>query len=138
MMLGARARSERIGLCIEVGEHRLKTICMVALQLLVHSWGLIIRNVKPENNATRLDVDYSAIYVFNFGMARLYEDPTTKEHIPHQEGLVGVGSARYASYNAHIGRELSRRDDLEALGNSFSACLRTAFHGRVSVLRASK
>jgi len=114
------------------GRLSLKTVCMLALQLLatiefIHSRGLIVRDVKPENCATGIDVNYSIVYIFDFGLAKLYTDPSTGTHIPYREGLVGIGSARYASYNAHFGREVSRRDDLEALGNS----LLYLFHGRL-------
>ncbi|EMD34939.1 hypothetical protein CERSUDRAFT_157667 [Gelatoporia subvermispora B] len=105
------------------GRLSMKTICMLALQLIdiiefVHSRGLIIRDIKPENCATGTDIDCSIVYMFDFGMAKLYQDPVTKKHIPYREGFIGTGTARYASHNAHFGRELSRRDDIEMLGHS--------------------
>ncbi|OCH90151.1 hypothetical protein OBBRIDRAFT_625409 [Obba rivulosa] len=92
---------------------------------IVHSRELMIRDVKPENCATGLDVGFDSVHVFDFGPAKLYEDPNTKKHIPYRDSLAFVGTARYASYNASLGRELSHRDGLEALGNS----LLYLFHG---------
>jgi hypothetical protein len=54
-------------------------------------------------------------HVIDFGLAKSYI--IDNKHICYKSGKGLVGTARYASMNAHLGKELSRRDDLEALGN---------------------
>ena len=68
----------------------------------------------------------SVIHVVDFGLAKRYYSSQLREHIPYRtdEGL--VGTARYASVNAHLGIELSRRDDMEALGNAMIYFLKGA------------
>ncbi|KAI0321749.1 kinase-like domain-containing protein [Amylostereum chailletii] len=115
------------------GRFSLKTISMLALQMLnrvefVHSRGLILRDIKPENFAMGLDEDnVSTVYLFDFGLAKLFEHPVTHEHIPYRVNRDGMGTPRYCSYNMDLGRDQSRRDDLEALGNT----LLFFYHGRL-------
>ena len=121
-----------------------KTTVLLAKQMIerlrdIHNRDLIYRDIKPDNFLISQYQRYQSsvkkccisskndpnlVYVVDFGMAKQYRDPLTKQHIPYRERKSLSGTARYMSINTHLGREQSRRDDLESLGHVFFYFLR--------------
>ena len=97
-----------------------KDFVQIGVQMLerlesVHEQCYIHRDIKPENFTLGIGPGKDTVYLIDFGLAKKYCDMKTKQHVPYRENKSMTGTARYASVNAHLGLEQSRRDDLEAL-----------------------
>uniref|UniRef100_M4CQF6 non-specific serine/threonine protein kinase n=1 Tax=Brassica campestris TaxID=3711 RepID=M4CQF6_BRACM len=78
-----------------------------------HMKGFVHGDVKPENFLLGQPgtADEKKLYLIDLGLASKWKDSHSGLH-----GIViSVGTIRYASVNAHLGRTGSRRDDLESL-----------------------
>mmetsp|Transcript_9534 Transcript_9534/g.18513 ORF Transcript_9534/g.18513 Transcript_9534/m.18513 type:complete len:337 (+) Transcript_9534:967-1977(+) len=99
----------------------LKSVLMIADQMIsrleyIHSKHFLHRDVKPDNFTMGLGPKAHLVYVIDFGLAKRFYDPKTRQHIPYKEGKNLTGTARYASLCTHLGIEQARRDDMESLG----------------------
>lgn len=100
----------------------LKTVLLIAIQMVkliqkVHEERIIHRDIKPDNfliGCTESTKDN--VYIIDFGLAKCYRN-SEGEHIPYRDGKNLTGTARYASIATHLGKEQSRRDDLETIGH---------------------
>ena len=99
----------------------MKTVLMVADQMIarveyVHTKNFIHRDIKPDNFLMGIGGHCNKLFLIDFGLAKKYRDSRTRLHIQYREDKNLTGTARYASINAHLGIEQSRRDDMESLG----------------------
>ena len=99
----------------------LKTVLQLVDQMIprieyVHNKNFIHRDIKPDNFLMGTHRQCNKLFIIDYGLAKKYRDPRSRTHIPYKEGKSLTGTARYASINAHLGVEQSRRDDLESLG----------------------
>ncbi|CAF1906296.1 unnamed protein product [Rotaria magnacalcarata] len=99
----------------------LKTVLLLAEQMLkrlqhIHSRTFLHRDLKPDNFLMGVFAWSHRLYLIDFGLSKRYIDSKTRRHILYREGKGLTGTPRYASINSHLGKEQSRRDDLEALG----------------------
>ncbi len=106
----------------------LKTVLMLADQLVarlehVHNKDYLHRDIKSENfmvgHGSRNDI----VYIIDFGLSKKYVD-SRKRHMAYREGRDLIGTPRFVSINTHLGKEQSRRDDMEALGHMMLYFLR--------------
>ncbi len=98
----------------------LKTICMLGIEMFtrieyIHSKGFLHRDIKPQNFLMGVGKKANMVYCIDFGLAKRYIDPKSGNHIPYKEKSTMAGTVRYLSMNANLGREQSRRDDLESI-----------------------
>ncbi len=96
--------------------------CTQLLQKL-HNKGYVHGDVKPENFLCSYSEDNNmdpkkGLYMVDLGLASRWRDLSrTSGHIAYGQRVDHFsGTVRYASVHAHLGRWLSRRDDLESLG----------------------
>ncbi|CAG9859179.1 unnamed protein product [Phyllotreta striolata] len=99
----------------------IKTVLMLADQMIgriefVHCKSFIHRDIKPDNFLMGIGRHCNKLFLIDFGLAKKFRDARTRAHIIYREDKNLTGTARYASINAHLGIEQSRRDDMESLG----------------------
>ena len=106
----------------EYKKFSIKTVCMIGIQILdrieymhIHK-RFLHRDIKPENFLLGLENKSHIIYIIDFGLSGRLVEYTTRKHIKFITDKNPIGTIRYSSINNLKGYELSRRDDLEALG----------------------
>eukprot|EP01128_Nolandella_sp_AFSM9_P011653 TRINITY_DN84_c0_g2_i1.p1 TRINITY_DN84_c0_g2~~TRINITY_DN84_c0_g2_i1.p1 ORF type:complete len:529 (+),score=63.95 TRINITY_DN84_c0_g2_i1:127-1713(+) len=98
----------------------LKTVLMLGDQMIkrleqIHDAGILHRDIKPGNFVMGIGANKHKVYLIDFGLANFYIE--NGMHVAYKEDAPFRGTHRYASLNAHMKVEQSRRDDLEGLGH---------------------
>ena len=79
---------------------RLEMMHDTSKQFLIH------RDIKPDNFLMGLKKNSSRVHVIDFGLSKSFRDKNKPEaHIPFSRNKALLGSARFASTNAHKGHE---------------------------------
>jgi serine/threonine protein kinase len=102
------------------GRFSLATVCRIGHQMIalieeLHQVQLVHRDLKPANFLIGRRERRNQLHLIDFGLARCYRRFDGVTHQSFRTNCAFVGNARYASVNAHMGCEQSRRDDMEAI-----------------------
>jgi len=108
------------------GSFQVQTVVLLAEQLMqrleyLHSKRVVHRDIKPENFAFGVREKRHHLYMIDFGLCKKYYEA---RHKPMRYTSSFIGTARYASVNAHRQLQQSRRDDLQAVGHMLIYFLR--------------
>jgi len=93
---------------------------MLAVEMInkieyLHENDIVHRDIKPENFLVGRGKRANMLYIVDYGLSKRFADKKTKQHILFKSNTGIVGTVRYSSINSHLGRELSRKDDLECM-----------------------
>ena len=69
----------------------------------LHAKHFLHRDIKPENFLMGLAEKEKIVHVIDFGFAKKFVDPRTRQHIPYRDHKKVLGTARYSSINTHLG-----------------------------------
>ena len=78
----------------------------------IHSRSIIHRDIKPHQLMLNRK-KHSKLFLIDFGLSKQFQS-SNGTHIAYSEGRPFAGTFNYASLNAHLGIQQSRRDDLES------------------------
>ena len=107
----------------------LKTVLQIWIQMItrfevLHDSGFLHRNVRPDCISIGQGKKASIFYLTDFVLVKRFMCPNTGQHLKHLPNIGVVGTRRYLSLNANVGNQLSRADDLIALGHVMIALLK--------------
>ena len=70
----------------------------------IHGKNFLHRDIKPDNFLMGLSRRGNLVYAIDFGLAKRFRDPRTRQHIPYRENQDLTGTPRYTSINTHLGK----------------------------------
>ena len=76
-----------------------------------HRRGYVHRDIKPSNFLLKASRS-APLALVDYGLAKCYIDIATQDILPAKAAGTFAGTKKYASLNAHKGRDLGRRDDI--------------------------